>query len=207
MFHAAIYPKIEPVESKGSRIVAKSLRDQLVASGLATASQAKKAENAVKAEKQAHRKRTKKGQPPKEESLEVRLRRAKAAKAKRDKELAEKSNSKAAERARRAEIKQLIVQHDQRKKTAKEDDVPYNFRHNKKIKRIYVPKQQLDQLSSGQLVIVNNDGNYHLVAKDIADRIAERDPRWIVTRHDDAKAADEMDDYYKKFEVPDDLDW
>ena len=213
--------------------MALSLRDQLVAAGLASSGQAKKADKQKKAEALARKQRAAGGKAggkagknkgpggkhagknkaeskPKEEdtpsSRQAKL--VRANKARRDKELARERNAKAQARAIRAEIKQLVTQHDQRGKANAETDVAYNFLHKKKIKRLYVPAEQKEALSKGKLMIVNNDGLYHLVAPEIAAKIAERDPKWIITAHDDAKAAEpEMDDFYKKFEVPDDLDW
>lgn len=214
--------------------MAQSLRDQLVAAGLVSSSQAKKAEKKKKAEALARKQRAaggknakggksggKKGSggkpggqkvadKPAEEDTPS-SRRAKlirANKARRDKELARERNEKAKARALRAEIKQLITQHDQREKANAETDVAYNFLHKKKIKRLYVPPAQKEALSKGKLVIINNDGLYHLVSPEIAAKIAKRDPKWIITAHDNEKATEpEMDDFYKKFEVPDDLDW
>ena len=54
------------------------------------------------------------------------------------------------------------------------------------------------------LIIINDDGLYHLVSKEIAEKIALRDPRRIITSH---SAEEEMDEAYKDFKVPDDLDW
>jgi len=214
--------------------VAQSLRDQLVAAGLASSSQAKKAEKQKRAEAQARaqgKKNSKKNKgkgkdkgkgkagkaPPAgspqaaaaEPTATARAKLAQAAKVRRDKEIARERNQKAQARALRAQIKQLVKENDQRVKEKSDTDVPYNFLHKKKIKRIYVPPTQLDALSKGKLVIINNDGLYHLVTPEIADKIAKRDPKWIITAHDDTKPSDdpEMDDYYKKFEVPDDLDW
>jgi len=223
--------------------VAQSLRDQLVAAGLASSSQAKKAEKQKKAEAQARAqnkkiqnkknqnkknqgnagktKSKKKGTAAKtpaagspqaaaaEPTATARAKLAQAAKVRRDKEIARERNQKAEARAIRAQIKQLIKDNDQRVKEKSDTDVAYNFLHKKKIKRIYVPQAQLDALSKGKLVIVNNDGLYHLVTPDIADKIAKRDPKWIITAHNDQTPGDDpdMDDYYKKFEVPDDLDW
>jgi hypothetical protein len=196
--------------------VAKSLRDQLVASGLASASKARKAEKQLRAEAQARDKRAKDtgrdakraansgATPSPEPTAKQRAQRARAEKARRDREMAQAGNSKAATRALRAQIKQLIAQNDQREKTQRDDDVAYNFLHNKKIKRIYVPPKQVDQLSKGALVIINDDGLYHLVSKEIAEKIALRDPRRIITSHG---AEEEMDEAYKDFKVPDDLDW
>ncbi len=216
--------------------MALSLRDQLVAAGLASSGQAKKADKQKKAEALARKQRAAGGKAgekaggkagknkgpggkhagknkaetkPKEEDTPS-SRRAKlvrANKARRDKELARERNAKAQAKAIRAEIKQLVTQHDQREKANAETDVAYNFLHKKKIKRLYVPAAQKEALSQGKLMIVNNDGLYHLIAPEIAAKIAERDPKWIITAHDDKAAEPEMDDFYKKFEVPDDLDW
>ena len=199
-----------------------SLRDQLVKAGLATAGQAKKAEReqqqAQRRAQQGGKNQGKKKKPKAEDDAssadavaKARARQVRAEKASRDRAIAKVRNEKAAEKAKRAEIKQLIAQNDLRAKEAKDDDAPYNFKHGKKIKRIYVPKQQVDDLSAGRLVIVNNDGRYHIVAKAVAQQISKRDPKWIVAAHDataDSSAADGADDeHYKKFEVPDDLDW
>ena len=190
-----------------------SLRDQLVKAGLATSSQAKKAEKQSRAEQASRRQRSAKknndgsaAEIP--ESPQDKARRLQAEKAKRDKQLAKTRNDKYAQRALRAEIRQLLTEHDQRTKVTDADAVAYNFVHGKKIKRIYVSKAQRELLSSGRLVVINNDGNYHFVTPDIASRIEQRDPKRIIVAHKDSdkeKTAD--DEYYAKFEVPDDLDW
>ena len=218
--------------------MAKSLQEQLIEAGLASAGQAKKAGKEKRAAEQRARtggKRKKRrgdgapevkqpgtpaapasqggaaapGANEAELSAAQRARRAQARKVRRDQELARARNEKARARAERAEIKQLLAQHDQRVREASDTDVVFSFVHGKKIKRLHLPPAQRDQLSSGELIIVNNDGLYHLVRPDIAKRIADRDPKWIISLSGDTEpAADsELDDYYKKFEVPDDLDW
>jgi len=181
--------------------VAGSLRDQLVKAGLATAGQAKKAERQNRAEKQARRN----DPAPDPQSA---ARRLKAEKAERDRTLARARNAKASAKALRAEIKQIILQNDQRASAVKDDDVPYNFVHGKKIKKIYLPRDQQRELSKGTLVIVNNDGVYHLVSRAVADQISSRDPRRIIADHAQSSSETSPDDeHYAKFEVPDDLDW
>jgi uncharacterized protein YaiL (DUF2058 family) len=151
---------------------------------------------------------------PAERSARERARQQRAEKAAHDRELQRAQNAKAAEKALRAELKQLIHAHDQRVKTNNDDDVPYNFVHGKRVKRIYVPKAQQALLSSGQLVIVNDDGRYHLITPEIAERVRARDPKRIIAAHNEEKpAGDAMpapgsdEEYYAKFQVPDDLDW
>ena len=60
-------------------------------------------------------------------------------------------------------------------------------------------------LSSG-----NNNGLYHFVSAKVAKQIEERDPRRIIVAHGrDEKPPEPGSDeeFYAKFEVPDDLDW
>ncbi len=204
--------------------MAGSLRDQLVQAGLATNSQAKKAERQQRAEEQARRHGTKKqqksGATTAGETTAVETAKAKAKKraqkrnaekAERDRAIAAERNKKIAAKALRAEIKHLILQNDQRTKADKaaiDNYVAYSFVHGKKIKRIYVPDAQRAQLINGTLVIVNNDGRYHFVNKKVADQISERDPRRIIVDNTDKPSeTSEDDEYYAKFQVPDDLDW
>lgn len=208
--------------------MASSLRDQLVKAGLATASQAKRSERQQRAEEQARRKGNKGGkgdnkgdkkagqvkQPDAADPRNVRERAKQltAQKSERDRSIASERNEKAAAKALRAEIKQIILQNDQRAKETSDADVPYNFVHGKKIKRIYVPSAQKELLSSGALMIVNNDGLYHFVPRKVADQIAARDPRRIIVANDAADngpdaSLGEDDEHYSKFAVPDDLDW
>ena len=204
--------------------MSESLRDQLVKAGLATASQAKKAERQAKAEKQASRsgkpgKSGKSGKPgqskPKKvdpnspEAVKARARKQQAEKRARDKALAETRNEKAAAKALRAEIKQIITQNDQRKSASTDEDVPFQFVHGKKIKKIYVPPAQREQLIKGTLIVINNDGLYSLVNQDVAEQIKSRDPKRIITGQEEEKAPEpgSDDEFYAKFEVPDDLDW
>ena len=202
--------------------MSESLRDQLVKAGLATASQAKKAERQAKAQQHANRSGSKPGKTGKQgqakpkqvdanspEAVKARARKQQAEKRARDKALAESRNEKAAAKALRAEIKQIITQNDQRQKGSTDDDVPYQFVHGKKIKRIYVPPAQREKLISGSLVVINNDGLYSLVSKEVAEQIRTRDPKRIITGQEEEKKPEpgSDDEFYAKFEVPDDLDW
>ncbi len=198
-----------------------SLKDQLLKAGLVTPDRARKIEREARAEKNAkrHGKGKAKGEdkPPEPSALteaQLRARELNREKAERDRAQMRAIADKAKEKALRAEIKQIILQNDQRVKTQSDDDVAYNFVHGKRVKRIYVPPAQRDQISSGKLVIVNNDGHYHLLPKKAAEKVRKRDPKRIIVEHDGAKPASGSepepgsdDDYYAKFQVPDDLDW
>ena len=202
--------------------MSQSLRDQLVKAGLATTAQAKKAERSKRAETTAQRQQGKsaKGKKGKDgqssttqsetEKVKAKAALQRAAKAARDKALAQRLNEKSHAKALQAQITQLIRQNDERTKVSDDDAVPYNFLHGKKIKKIFVNKVQLDALSVGRLVVVNNNGLYHFVSAKVAKQIEERDPRRIIVAHRRDEKPPEPgsdDEFYAKFEVPDDLDW
>lgn len=195
-----------------------SLKDQLLKAGLVTPDRARKIEREARAEKNAKRQgkqgkgKAKGGDKTPEPSAlteaQLRARELNREKAERDRAQMRAIADKAKEKALRAEIKQIILQNDQRVRTQSDDDVAYNFVHGKRVKRIYVPPAQRDQISSGQLVIVNNDGLYHLLPKKAAEKVRKRDPKRIIVEHDGAKPEPGSDDeYYARFQVPDDLDW
>ena len=196
--------------------MSQSLRDQLVKAGLATSAQAKKAERLKRAEATAerHQDKTKKGKGAAKQSETDKVK-AKAAlqraeKAVRDKALAQQRNEKSQVKALQAQIKQLILQNDQRTKVNDDEAVPYNFVHGKKIKKIFVTKPQLEALSNGRLFVVNNNGLYHFVDEKVAKQIEQRDPKRIIVAHKDEEKPVEPgsdEEFYAKFEVPDDLDW
>jgi hypothetical protein len=203
--------------------VADSLRDQLVKAGLATSAQAKKAERSNRAAETAvrHGKSKSKGKAKdanaeqnESSSLTAQVKakaaQQKAEKAARDKAIAQIRNAKSEAKAKQAQVRQLIAQNDQRTKVGDDEAVPYNFVHGQKIKKIHVTKTQLEALSSGRLVVVNNNGIYHFVDEKVAAQIAERDPKRIIVAHggenkDTPPSAD--DEHYAKFAIPDDLDW
>ncbi|MFU8816007.1 MAG: DUF2058 domain-containing protein [Pseudomonadales bacterium] len=189
--------------------MAGSLRDQLIKAGLATPDRARKVDREVRVEKQARRK-GKSSAPQPSAAVEARARAQEInhQKAERDRAQMRAIADKAKAKALQAEIKQIVVQNDRRVKTQSDDDVAYNFVHGKRVKRIYVPKAQRDQISNGSLVIVNNDGIYHLLPKAAAEKVRARDPKRIIVAHSESKPAPGSDDdYYARFEVPDDLDW
>ncbi len=197
--------------------MSQSLRDQLVKAGLATSAQAKKAERSKRAEATAERQQTKakKGKGATAGQSDIAKVKAKAAqqraeRAARDKALAQQRNEKAEAKALQAQVRQLILQNDQRTKVADDDAVPYNFVHGKKIKKIFVTKAQLEALSSGRLVVVNNNGIYHFVDEKVAKQIEQRDPKRIIVAHEASAKPPEPgsdEEFYAKFEVPDDLAW
>ena len=176
-----------------------SLRDQLLKAGLVSEKQAKQAGQ----QKQKQQRLEKKGQVEVDDAQKRAAQEAMAEKAARDQELNRQQQEKAEQKARSAQIKQLI-ETTRLPKLNGEDY--YNFVDDKKVKRISVNALMRNKLSSGGLAIVRHGGGYEVVARDVALKIQERDARRIVLLNTATEAAD-ADDPYAAYQVPDDLMW
>lgn len=179
-----------------------SLRDQLLQAGLLDP---KKAQQPTR--EQRHQRREQGKKPPQPDPRLLAQQKAAEEKAARDAELNRKQQDKLEQKARRAAVKQLVEQH--RVPRPADSDEMYNFIDGKRIRRIPVDRALREKLVSGTLVIVRCDGRYELVSAEIGERIAERDPHARVAGATTLApaAADEADDPYKDYKVPDDLMW
>jgi uncharacterized protein YaiL (DUF2058 family) len=185
-----------------ARFMAGSLQDQLLKAGLADADKARKmAKEKRKNAKVARRA----GVEPTDEAREL-AREARAEKARRDRELNQELNSKAQRRAINAQIKQLI---EANKLERGRGDIGFNFTDGRKVKKLYVTAIEQQQLSAGRLAVVKQGDQYELLPRPVADKIAERDAgRVIVCSDTDAPAlSEEEKDWYKDYDIPDDLMW
>ncbi|AVB15939.1 MULTISPECIES: DUF2058 domain-containing protein [Pseudomonas] len=176
-----------------------SLRDQLLKAGLVNQKQAKQ----VGKEKQKEQRLVHKGQAQADDSQKRAAQEAMAEKAKRDQELNRQQQEKVEQKARAAQVKQLI-EVSRLPKLITEDY--YNFVDDKKVKRISVNALVRNKLSSGSLAIVHHGGGYEIIPREAALKIQERDPRRIVLLNTPTEAPD-ADDPYAAYQVPDDLMW
>ncbi|ALD97271.1 MULTISPECIES: DUF2058 domain-containing protein [Pseudomonas] len=176
-----------------------SLRDQLLKAGLVNQKQAKQ----VGKEKQKEQRLVHKGQAQADDSQKRAAQEAMAEKAKRDQELNRQQQEKVEQKARAAQVKQLI-EVSRLPKLITEDY--YNFVDDKKVKRIPVNAMVRNKLSSGSLAIVHHGGGYEIIPREAALKIQERDPRRIVLLNTPTEAPD-ADDPYAAYQVPDDLMW
>jgi len=179
-----------------------SLRDQLIQAGLGTKKQAKEATQPKKAPSRH--------QPPPISPEKLAAQKAAAAKSARDQELNRRQQEKAAAKARRAEVKQLIEQHRLPPVVSEEY---FNFADGNRLSRLAVTPALREQLIKGAVVIVRYEGHYAVVPESAVARIRERDEHAIVTHETAATATPaatasaDSDDPYKDFVVPDDLVW
>ena len=101
-----------------------------------------------------------------------------------------------------AQVKQLAATH--RVKAGK-GDIAFHFVDANKIKKMYLPKAIIDQLSKGSLGIVKVDDNYELVPAETAGKIKERCPEALLLLN--TRQAPDPDDPYAAFPIPDDYEW
>jgi len=179
-----------------------SLQDQLLKAGLADADKAKKLARDKRKEAKVARRA---GQHLVDENKEA-AKRALAEKVQRDRALNQALNSKAQRKAINAQIKQLI---ETNKLEKGRGDVGFNFTDGKRVKTLYVTPLVQKQLSAGILSIVKQGDQYEILPRPVADKIAERDQDRVVSREETREVAltEEERDWYKDYEIPDDLMW
>jgi uncharacterized protein YaiL (DUF2058 family) len=179
--------------------MAKSLQEQLMGSGLVDKKQVK----AIQKEKRVKRKQAPKGQPGIDEE-KLYLEKIRQEKIEKDKELNKKRLEELERKAIKAQVKQLIQSNTIKRE---QGDVPFQFTHDKKIKKIYLSEIQFRHLSKGLLSIASLDEDYIIVPAGVARKIRERDPAAIDYYFETCKQEENEDDPYKGFEIPDDLMW
>ena len=179
--------------------MALSLRDQLLKAGLVNEKQAKQAGK----QQQKQQRLVHKGQVEKDESQKLAAQQAIAEKTARDQELNRQQQEKVEQKARAAQIKQLIEVSRLPKLTTEDY---YNFVDDKKVKRLSVNTLMRNKLSSGSLAIVRHAGGYEVIPREAALKIQERDAQRVVLLNTPTEAPD-ADDPYAAYQVPDDLMW
>ncbi|MFV0276739.1 MAG: DUF2058 domain-containing protein [Parahaliea sp.] len=179
-----------------------SLKDQLLQAGLGDAKRAKQFDKEKrKAVKVARRSGTELDNDIREATQQAR-----AAKAEHDRELNRQRDEKAQRKAINAQIRQLI---DSNQVDRKGGDINYNFTDGKQVKKLYVTALQQKQLAAGRLAVARQGDQYTLIPAAVADKIAERDPARVIRCQESgaAKLTAEEEEWYKNYEIPDDLMW
>ncbi|MEO6799761.1 MAG: DUF2058 domain-containing protein [Rhodanobacter sp.] len=175
------------------------LQEQLLKAGLVN-----KVKAAQVAREQAKQHKGKGPSAPSPEQLEAR--RLQSEKAERDRAIAAQRNAQARTHEAHAQIRQIVETH----KIKREGEIAYRFRDGAAIKDVLVNEALRAQLAAGTLVIVRHGEGYELLPRIAADKVSERDAAVIVLDHGRAEASKGTqadDEYYKQFEVPDDLIW
>lgn len=175
------------------------LKDQLLKAGLVNEKQIKQAQK-EKRKEQPHQSKASAAEE------EKRRQRAAAEKAERDRQLNAQRQQEAEKKATAAQIRQLIEANRQPKE---EGEAPFNFSDGGTVKRLHLSEKMRGQIVKGVLAIVRLDGKYELVLAEVADKIRQRDAAAVVLQNEPPRRqeAEQSDDPYAAFQVPDDLIW
>ena len=173
-----------------------ALQAQLLKAGLVDSKKAKKISKQTQ-----HAKRT--GDL---DSMETRkaLAEAQAKKLEKDQKLNQQKQQALEEKALKANIVQMIKQHQ----IADTDgDVIYQFVDASKVKKISITQKLYDQIVAGHVVIARLEDGYALLPRPLADRIDTKMEGFMVVSNDTAADTLEEDDPYAAYVIPDDLMW
>lgn len=176
------------------------LQEQLLKAGLV-----KKGQVAQVEREQARRRQGKAPAGP--DPAQVDARRLQAEKAERDRALAAGRNAQARQAELRSHARQIVDSH----RIAGAGDSPYRFVDTGVIREIGVDAAQRGQLARGALVVVRDGDGHALLPRAAADKVRARDAGLVVVDHGQADTGpapgEDMDPYYRQFQVPDDLVW
>ena len=175
------------------------LQEQLLKAGLVNKT---RAAQVVREQAKNHKGKT--PAPPSAEQVEAK--RLQAEKAERDRALAAERNAQVRANEAHAQVRQIVEAH----KVKREGEIAYRFTDGDKIRDVLVNEALRAQLASGTLVIVRHNQGYELLPRVAADKVYERDAAMIVLDHGRGETGSGNgvdDEYYKQFQVPDDLIW
>jgi uncharacterized protein YaiL (DUF2058 family) len=159
------------------------LQEQLLKAGLVNKA---KAAQVVREQARKHKGKT----PAVAGAEQIDAQRLQVEKAERDRAIAAEHNAQVRRNEARAQV--------------------YRFTDGEKIRDVLVNEALRAQLAAGALVIVHHGDSYELLPRVAADKVRERDATMVVLDHghpENGGNNDADDDYYKQFEVPDDLIW
>lgn len=180
-----------------------SLRDQLVKSGLAREQDLRK----TRSEKRQGRRRDKgKGGSaeagPQSEAARLAAQRE-ADKRARDRTLNRRREEERRRQADEHAAREMVIAHE----VPHDGEVPFNFQHGERIRKLDVSDAQRRELAAGRLAIARTRGRYRLIPADIVERVRARAPfliAWTAAAATDGKPEDPA---YADYPVPDDLMW
>lgn len=174
------------------------LQDQLLKAGLV-----KKSQVAQAAREQAKQRQGKAPAGPSQQQIDAE--RARAERVERDRALAAERNAQARLHEQRAQIRQIV----ETQRLEARGEIEYRFVDGSAIRSVQVDRTLRAQLASGAVVIVRDEERYALLPRAAAEKVRARDAAMIVLDHAAAAPArpGDDDDYYARFQVPDDLIW
>lgn len=178
-----------------------SLQDQLLKSGLVSTAQVKSAKSDKRKQMQQQRKNN---VTVVDEAKELALK-AQAEQAERDRALNQSKQQQEEQKQLLAQVRQLIELNRQPKDA---DGVAFHFSDNNKIKTLYLSETMREQVIRGRLAIVKLGEDYEVVSAEAAKKISLRNAASVIVYNEPiVNAADNADDPYSAYQVPDNLIW
>ena len=182
-----------------------SLQDQLLNAGLIDNKKAKQMQKDKRKQTNVERR----SKEPTVDEAKAAAEATRADKVARDRVLNQERQQQVQQKAIAAQIKQLIEGHSKPKREGK-GEVDYHFTDGTKIKKMIVSQTVEKQVLHGVLVVAKLGDIYHLVPSVVANKIAQRDNRYlipVINSSATAAAVSNEDDPYKDYVIPDDLMW
>ncbi|MEE4243317.1 MAG: DUF2058 domain-containing protein [Desulfopila sp.] len=176
----------------------KTLQEQLLQMGLIDKKKYQQSKKETHAQKKVPQKQ--------ENEIAEMAKQALAQKKLRDQQLNKKKIAQREAKEATAKARQLIETH---KIQVDQGDIPYNFKHENTIKKIYLPKKTIESLVNGKIGIVKLAGQYQFVPADIIYKIRNLNGKMVVLFNvpTEKKDGETDDDPYAAYTVPDDLMW
>lgn len=187
--------------------MAESLFDQLKKSGLVSEQKAKQAK---KAKGKAQFQQTKQSKAQKSNEAiplvsDDSVARAAEEKAERARQLNRERQQEQAKKAAQAEVRQII---ETNRLSRYEGAITYHFADKGKVKILEVNQETHRRLASSRIRIARFDGGYALIPATAAEKIEQREADVLIpVPQAEASPSKEDQEYYARFEVPDDLNW
>lgn len=181
-----------------------SLQDQLLGKGLINKNKAKK----IRAQKYQAIKKSKQNQQTIENKAATLAKQVREEQKRKSQELNAEHKKTLEQNEITAQIRQ-IIELNSVKKTDKKQVIAYNFTEKNKIKTLYVSQKNHDLINRAILAIAKLGDEYHLIPKQAAEKIQERDTSVIVLINNNVQQEESKDeeDPYADYQIPDDLMW
>lgn len=178
-----------------------SLLEQLKKSGLVDKNKAKQVKRSqYKSQKQ----KTKADAGGTVDEAKLLAQKAHAEKVERDRLLNRQKKDEAERKAIAAQIRQLI---ETNRVVDRDGDIAYNFTDGNVVRKLHVSDRIRNHLMSGRLAIAKLGEGYELVPMPVAEKIRQRDAQCIILSDHGAEPAQDGDDPYADYKIPDDLMW
>ena len=187
--------------------MAESLFDQLKKAGLVNEQKAKQAQKAKgKAQfQQTKQSKAQKHQEALPSASDDSVARAAEEKAERARQLNLERQQQLAKKAAQAEVRQII---ESNRLSRFEGPIAYHFADNGTVKTLEVNRETHHRLVTAGIRIARFGGGYALIPAAAAAKIEPRDAEVLIPQPEaHSSLPPEEQDFYARFEIPDDLIW